>query len=95
MAQIHISQAARRDLDLIWLRSVDQWSRVQVDRYTSQLLERLKDVLANPYIGRPVAIRPSWRKVFSGSHSIYYRLVDDGIEVVRVLHQSMDPHKHL
>jgi len=35
-------------------------------------------------------IRTGYRRRPCGSHMIYYRLADRGIEVARVLHQQMD-----
>ncbi|MDO9416041.1 type II toxin-antitoxin system RelE/ParE family toxin [Pararhizobium sp.] len=36
-------------------------------------------------------IRAGYRKVLTGSHSIFFRVTDDGIiDVIRILHQQMD-----
>lgn len=41
-------------------------------------------------------IRPGYRKQLSGWHVIYYRLTEEGsVEIVRVLHRSMDVDGHL
>lgn len=39
--------------------------------------------------GKPVVVRVGYLKYACGSHIIYYRL-DNGLEIVRVLHQRMD-----
>lgn len=31
----------------------------------------------------------------SGSHDIYYHVEDDAVIVIRILHQRMDPTRHL
>jgi len=95
MSQIHISDAARRDLDAIWRYSVNRWSRAQADAYYLDLRHQLRAALANPESGVAVDIRPSCRKRLSGSHFIYYRPAVDGIDIIRVLHQSMDVRRHL
>ena len=95
MSRIHISDEARRDLDAIWRYTAKQWSRAQADAYYLDLRRQLKAALANPVSGVPVDIRPSCRKLLSGAHFIYYRPVIDGIEVIRILHQSMDVRRHL
>jgi toxin ParE1/3/4 len=41
------------------------------------------------------AIRPGYRSARQGRHLIFYREIPDGIEVVRVLHESMDIERHL
>ena len=35
------------------------------------------------------------RRVGQGSHIVYFRKVDDEIEIVRILHERMLPEKHL
>ena len=41
-------------------------------------------------------IRPGDRKLAVGSHTLYYRVMPDGvIDIVRVLHQRMDVDRHL
>ena len=41
------------------------------------------------------AIRPGYREAACGSHMIYFRQDGDDIEVVRILHHSMDVDRHL
>lgn len=95
MSRIQISLQARRDLDSIWLYSLKRWSKAQADEYYLALREQLKTALVDPDSGVAVAIRPGLRKLLSGSHYIYYRPVANGIEIIRVLHQSMDVHQHI
>ena len=40
-------------------------------------------------------IRPGYRRYLAGSHLIFFRVVSDDIEVVRVLHQRMDHEQHM
>ena len=40
-------------------------------------------------------IRSGYRKTACGSHMIYFRQDGDDIEVIRILHQSMDVGRHL
>lgn len=46
----------------------------------------------SPLVGKDaVYIRENYRKYRVGRHIIFYRLVlDEGIEIVRVLHERMD-----
>ena len=46
-------------------------------------------------IGSPVLERPDVLKLTSGTHVIFYRLSDGSVDVVRVLHQSMDVDRRL
>ena len=61
-------------------------------------LQRATELAAmNPQIGRACdEIRPGYRKLAAGSHTLYYRVTPDGIiDVVRVLHQRKDVDRHL
>ncbi|TWS22632.1 type II toxin-antitoxin system RelE/ParE family toxin [Tsukamurella sputi] len=42
-----------------------------------------------------VEIRDGYRRYTVGSHLIFYRARSEGVDVVRVLHQRMDPTRHL
>ena len=50
---------------------------------------------ADPRLGRSCdQIRAGYFKYSAGSHVIFDRLADVGIDVVRILHQSMDIDRH-
>lgn len=40
-------------------------------------------------------IRDGYWKILSGSHVLFYCLIDDGIDVVRILHERMDFERHI
>lgn len=49
-----------------------------------------------PDLGRDAGrIRPGYRKIETASHSVFYRKTQDGVLIVRILHQSMDFGSHL
>jgi toxin ParE1/3/4 len=53
-------------------------------------------VAADPHRGRCCdEIRPGYRKYPAGSHVLFYRLLPDGIDIVRILHRRMDFERHL
>lgn len=50
----------------------------------------------NPRLGKPrESIRPGYRSIQINRHVAYYRTQTQRIEIVRVLHESMDPPDHL
>jgi len=54
------------------------------------------DLTLNPTLGRSCdAIREGHRKFRVGRHVIFYRVIEQRIDVVRVLHQQMDFESHL
>jgi len=40
-------------------------------------------------------VRRAYRKSRAGSHVIFFKFTDDGIDVVRILHQRMDFERYL
>jgi len=92
-----LSPAAQTDLEQIWDYSCHRWEVEQADEYLRELQRAIERVVANPRIGRACdEIRPGYRKLAVGSHTLYYRVAPDGvIDVVRVLHQRMDVDCHL
>jgi toxin ParE1/3/4 len=82
---------AHADLDEIWNYTADRWGLEQAETYIRQLWKDIQTVADNPSLGQECAeVRPGYRKYPSGSHVLFYRLTDDGIDVVRILHERMD-----
>ncbi|WP_368072138.1 type II toxin-antitoxin system RelE/ParE family toxin [Actinomyces sp. oral taxon 175] len=40
-------------------------------------------------------VRPGYRSRAVGSHVVFYVISDGGVDVIRVLHQRMDPDRHV
>ncbi|CAN7421574.1 type II toxin-antitoxin system RelE/ParE family toxin [Rhizobium sp. LjRoot98] len=88
--------AARQDLENIWRYSFETWSLKQADDYQRQLVDTFSALATGRKRGRDLrVIRPGYFSVICNSHCIFYRHVETGILVVRVLHQRMDPMRHL
>jgi toxin ParE1/3/4 len=92
-----LSPAAQADLEEIWGYTAERWDVDQTEEYLSGLQHAIVRAAANPRVGRSCdEIRPSYRKLAAGSHTLYYRLSADGtVDVIRVLHQRMDIDRHL
>ncbi|MDI7776505.1 type II toxin-antitoxin system RelE/ParE family toxin [Asticcacaulis sp. EMRT-3] len=86
--------AAEADLELIWLYGYQLWSAAQADRYIINLYAILDDLVALRIKGRDAAGFPGYLKYPVGSHMIYFK-PSGFIDIVRILHQSMDVEKHL
>ena len=91
-----LSPAAKADIDEIWDYSEERWGRSQANRYVRDI-DATCTGLAEGHVSSLSAedIRPGYRKAACGSHMIYFRQDSDDIEVVRILHQSMDVDRHL
>ena len=92
-----LSPAAQADLEQIWDYTHDRWGVDQAEEYLRELQHAIDLAAANPRIGHACnEIRPGYRKLAAGSHTLFYRVTaDDLIDVVRILHQRMDVDRHL
>lgn len=87
-----LRDAARMDLAEVWLGSAERWGVDQADAYIRAIESRLQHACDYPE-SYPAfeGSRGRFRKAISGSHMVFYRLDGDVIDVVRVLHNRMDP----
>jgi toxin ParE1/3/4 len=91
-----LSPRAQADLDEIWDYTAERWNEDQADRYIRDIRGAIEAVARDPRQGRACDhIRPGYRRYPAGSHMLFFRLIDEGIDVVRILHQSMDFERHL
>ena len=96
MARYVLSPRAQSDLDEIWNYTTRHWSVVQADRYILDLVGTIETAAANPRSGRACdEIRAGYFKLPSGSHVVFYKIVGEKIDVIRVLNQRMDFSRHL
>lgn len=97
MSRYLLSPAAQADLEEIWDYTAERWDVDQAEEYLRGLQHAIERAAANPRVGCSCdEIRPGYRKLAAGSHTLYYRLSADGtVDVVRVQHQRMDVDRHL
>ena len=86
-----ISKKAVIDLEEIWLFTVDKWSVAQADRYYMLIIDEIEFIGKNITCGKPMDnIRKGYRATKVKSHLIFYRLVNNTVEIIRILHERMD-----
>lgn len=96
MPRAELSPYAEEDVREIWRYTVETWSEEQAQTYVDSLFDMMEALAAAPNRGRSADdISEGLRRQRCAAHVIFYRLIDDGIRVVRVLHQSMDFPAHL
>jgi toxin ParE1/3/4 len=89
MQRYKLSTEAKMDLARIYWPGVDEFGEVQAERYYEALIQRFEDIADSPYKYPAVDhIRESYRRSVCGVDSIYYRLIAEVVEVVRVLGQQ-------
>ena len=79
----------------IWSYSALQWSPAKADDYTRQLLTAFADLASGTRSGMATIARRDYRRLLVGSHMIFYRERADRLDIIRVLHQSIDERQHL
>jgi toxin ParE1/3/4 len=91
MSRYILSPAAEADIDGIWEYTADTWSVEQADRYVMSIKQACASISTDGRQGRPIPnVRKGYRKLSVGSHFVIFRLVDEYVDIVRVLHQRMD-----
>lgn len=94
--RLRFSYHARADLDGIWEYTVERWSVNQAEAYLRGIGQAIALLRENPRLGRDVSnIKPGYFKFPALSHVIYYKLPTGTLDVIRVLHKSMDTEHHL
>lgn len=94
---LYVSSEALSDLEKIWIYTRKKWSKEQADRYYSLLIDEIHFLQLNYYTGKSTEyIRPGYRVSFVKSHIIFYKVLDDQkLEIIRILHQSVNIDKWL
>ena len=92
MAKVILRQEAINDLTDIWYYTMQEWSENQADKYYEAIKSAGNEIGKNPSIGKKY---PEISKHLSGlkwgKHIIFYHNIsEDGIEVIRILHERMD-----
>ncbi len=95
MSRVTFSPAAAADIDAIWDYTLGEWGADQADRYTDDIRDVCDGLARGDKRGRGVDVRDGYLKHPIGRHLIFFRTTDDGIEVIRILHQRMDVGRHL
>ena len=95
MKPYRLSRRARADLDEIWSYSEDRWGAHQAADYLLQIRMAIEMIAERPDLGlADDGLRPGYRRRAAGSHVICYR-IGATIEIIRILHQSMNAGIHL
>lgn len=92
---VHYTRAAEEALDAIATYTAEEWGPAQRDRYMALLEEACERSVPRHAKGaRPFPARPELRTLRCERHVIFFREVDDGFEIVHVLHERHLPTKH-
>lgn len=91
--RFEIGEKAFEDIENIWLYTIETWSVEQADRYYNLLFDEIEYITEHPLSGRNADhIRKNYRCAKVKSHLIFYiyKKSENKVEIIRILHQSMD-----
>ena len=94
--QLVIAPAAKADLKEIYQYGLRQWGQAQSDSYLENLKDHFWSLTEQPLMGidRSELLAGS-RSLPIESHTLFYRVTPDTLEIIRVLHRRQDPQRHL
>lgn len=94
--QLVIAPAAKNDLKEINQYGLRQWGQSQSESYLSTIKKQFWLLTQQPLMGteRPELL-PDTRSLPIESHTLFYRVTANRVEIIRVLHGRQDPQRHL
>lgn len=96
MSSYVFTEKAERDLEKIIDYTVEHWGSLQASKYIEALESVAQTLADNPDIGvNRDALLAGLRSFPYQQHIFYYLKNTHGVNIVRVLHVSMDSVKHL
>ena len=86
MGNYKLTEDAKEDLRFIYRYGVKEFGEAQADLYYDALFRHFEQIADNPYLYQAVdRIRKGYRRSVCGVDSIFYRVVDDTVEIVSIL----------
>ena len=96
MAVLDVTSAARADLIALVQHGTERFGFDVAEAYANRIAAALKRLEDFPESGPRLAWRTdNVRKLTVGSHSAFFRVEGDIVRIIRILHQRMDPSRHL
>ena len=94
--QLAIAPAAKNDLKDIYHYGLRQWGRTQSESYLSSIKNQFWSLTQQPFMGTERhELLPDTRSLPVESHTLFYRVTANSVEIIRVLHGRQDPQRHL
>jgi len=96
MSKYVLSTEAQNSLRKIQIYSTKNYGKERARKYLTDIRKRMEVLAENPSRGIiREDLKVGYHSDFIGSHTIYYRIKSTHIDIIDVLHQSMDPSKHI
>lgn len=95
MGRVVLTPRAQEDLDDIWDFSAERWGEDRADGYVRGLWAGIRSIADDPRRGHSCDVRDGYFQYSVGRHVLFFKLKPDGVDIIRILHQSMDFKQHL
>ncbi len=95
---LHVRYSLDAEYDLLEIAEYTKlhWSLEQADRYVEQLERTCMQLGVSQQLSRRCdRVLPGLRRMESASHVVYFTVDETEILIVRILHNSMLPQRHL
>ena len=92
---VSISEDAKTDIKGIYIYSYQNYGERKAEEYVDELNTMLNELPNTFNISDYGFVRPGLKRSNYKSHAVYYRAEGSDIVVLRVLHQRMDPARHI
>ena len=90
-----LSEIADKDLEDIFDYTLDEFGFDQAEKYLLEIEGIFQNLIINPQIGKKRdEIKQGLYSFPKDNHIIFYRILDNHIRIVRVLHGSRDISKY-
>lgn len=90
-----LSEITDKDLEDIFDYTFDEFGFDQAEKYLLEIEEIFQNLIINPQIGKKRdEIKQGLYSFPKDNHIIFYRILDNHIRIVRVLHGSRDIPKY-
>jgi len=96
MTQYILSPNAQKSLGNIKTYSLEEFGEEQTITYLKLIEKKLQMISESPDIGRNrEEIKKGYLSFLAGSHIIFYRKAKNHVDIIDILHQSMEPYRYL
>jgi toxin ParE1/3/4 len=96
MKSFRLTRRAELDLEEIADYTRSNWGEEQCLTYLDALEECCRRVAEYPNLGRACDdIHPGYFRMEQGRHALFFRKIEEGVLIVRILHVRMLPERHL
>lgn len=94
--RLELTEEADADLRSLLEYTLANWGGEQRDHYAERIMGAIRELLSHPQLGSVRDdISPGLRNRRAGQHVIFYRVFEQSIRVIRILHVKTDPSRRL